>query len=443
VHCWFALIKVSMIIPVFNGAENLRSCLAKLQEVITGEVQIVIVDDGSTDESFVVASEFARNFENVVLHKIDDNKGVGNARNVGIGLSVGAYIYFLDCDDTVVGDFLEGLDGSWQNKADLILTPIQRSSSEKINASFLSLLGKSIKKERKDLLSAVLQHEAWPVQCWGFFIRREFLIHNQIRFEPIRKSEDMAFITSVFLQLQTYAIVSEPVYVHNRRPGSLGKTFSEHEIESWFLAFVKVAKLAERYSIRSFEGAVLSNQLTYALSSFLIAFMLADFTSKKEFIKQISEDGSIIYLARLADLDSKENIEPDEVLTALLAVSSVSIQKTIGAIGSGRNYLYCYEWLSIGVYISLAALNFTIDGIIDDNVELTTPNRELGLYPVSPTICNEKFPPYSTIVVCHDKQRVFLSKMEYFKHDRESGLKVVHLTTKDFVGKVPVQVFFK
>ena len=69
-------IKVSIVIPVFNGAENLQSCLAKLQEVITREVQIVIVDDGSTDASFIVASEFARNFENVTLHRIVGNRGI-------------------------------------------------------------------------------------------------------------------------------------------------------------------------------------------------------------------------------------------------------------------------------------------------------------------------------------------------------------------------------
>ena len=436
-------IKVSVIIPVFNGAENLRSCLAKLQEVITREVQIVIVDDGSTDASFIVASEFARNFENVTLHRIVGNKGVGNARNVGIELSVGTYIYFLDCDDTVSGDFLGSLDGVWEDKADLILTPIQKSSSEKINQLLLDYLRQSVKKEREDLLSAVLQFEAWPVNCWGYFIRREFLIHNQIRFEPIRISEDMVFITSVLLQMQTYAIVSEPVYIHNRRPGSLGKTFSQHEIESWFSAFVRIAILAKHYSLRSFEGGLLANRLIYALTYSLIAYMHVDFTSKKKFLQQIVNDGSIVFLARLTHLESNENIDPDEVLSTLLAGSLVSMAKTIGAIGLGQKYLYCYERLSLGVFSSLTALNFIIDGIIDDNVELLIPNQELGVYPVSPTILKGKFPSDSIVIVCHDQQKVFSSKMEYFKQDRESGLRVVHLTTKEFVGEIPVQVFFK
>ncbi len=428
---------------MFNGAETLGGCLAKLQTVDTSEIQIIIVDDGSTDASFKIASEFARDFENVVLKKIGKNKGVGNARNVGIELSIGTYIYFLDCDDTFSGDILGGLDAAWGDEADLILTPIQKSSSEKINQLFLDYLRQSVKKEREDLLSAVPQFEAWPVECWGFFIRREFLIHNKIRFEPIRISEDMVFITSVFVQIQTYAIVREPVYIHNRRPGSLGKTFSQHEIESWFLAFTRIAMFAKHYSLKSFEGGILANRLIYALAYVLIAYTHIDFTSKKKFLQQIVDDGSIVFLARLTRLEFNENIDPDEVIATLLAGSLVSIEKTIGAIGLGQKYLYCYERLSLGVFSSLAALNFTIDGIIDDNVELLIPNQVIGVYPVSPTILRGKLPTDSIVIVCHDQQKVFLSKMEYFKRDRESSLRVVHLTTKEFVGEILTQVLFK
>ena len=435
-------IKVSIVIPVFNGAENLQSCLAKLQEVITREVQIVIVDDGSTDASFIVASEFARNFENVTLHRIVGNKGAGNARNVGLDLSVGTYIYFLDCDDAVCGDFLSGLESVSRNKADLILAPIQKPSSEIINESFLNFLGQLVKTEREDLLAAIVQFEAWPIQCWGLFIRREFLISNQIRFEPIRIGEDLVFMTSVFLKFQAFATVSEPVYVHTRRPGSLGKSFSTQDIDSWFLGFVSLARLAEHYSITSPEGDLLANRLTLSFSYFLIAFILSGSTSKKEFLQRMVDNRDIFFLSKLAYIDLTKNLDPDAIMAVLLNASLLSIKKSVGDIGQGQNYLYCYDRLSLGTYLSLKSLNFKIDGIIDDNLDLLTPNQELDILTVSPETLKGQFLYDSTIIVCHDLQKVFLAKEKYFKEYIDCGLRFIKLTSEDFAGEIPIQSFF-
>ena len=103
------MILVSVVIPVFNSAENLRNCLSNLKLVVNGEIEVVVIDDGSTDQSPFVATSFSEEFENFKFQRLSQNRGIGNARNLGINLSLGIYIYFLDCDDTVSGNFSNAL----------------------------------------------------------------------------------------------------------------------------------------------------------------------------------------------------------------------------------------------------------------------------------------------------------------------------------------------
>ena len=88
------VVLVSIVIPVFNNAERLRNCLSVLKQVINSEVQVVIIDDGSTDDSPMVAAEFSNEFENFTFHRIYKNEGVGNARNIGLKLSFGIIKYW-------------------------------------------------------------------------------------------------------------------------------------------------------------------------------------------------------------------------------------------------------------------------------------------------------------------------------------------------------------
>lgn len=196
---------VSVVIPVFNNADRLRNCLSGLKQVVTSEIQIIVIDDGSTDDSPVVATDFSDVFEHFTFLRIPENKGVGNARNLGIHVSRGRYIYFLDCDDEVSGNFSEALMSELKSDVDLVFTPVRQIPSGS-NDSFLASLTLESNMGREYLLASLQRFESWPLECWGFFIRRQFLIDHQITFEQIRISEDMVFMTWVFSKLDKYSV---------------------------------------------------------------------------------------------------------------------------------------------------------------------------------------------------------------------------------------------
>ena len=177
-------------------------------------------------------------------------------------------------------------------------------------------------------------------------------------------------------------------------------------------------------------------------SYFLIAFILSGSTSKKEFLQRMVDNRDIFFLSKLAYIDLTKNLDPDAIMAVLLNGTLLAIKKSVGDIGQGQNYLYFYDRLSLGIYLSLKSLNFKIDGIIDDNLDLLTPNQELDILTVSPETLKGQVLSDSTIIVCHDLQKVFLAKEKYFKEYIDCGLRFIKLTSKDFAGEIPIQSFF-
>ena len=100
--------KVSVIIPFYNGIEFLRACVSSVQNQTLREIEILLVDDGSTDGSSALADTLAAEDERIcVIHQ--ENKGLSGARNTGIDAATGDYIGFVDADDIVSPDMYEKL----------------------------------------------------------------------------------------------------------------------------------------------------------------------------------------------------------------------------------------------------------------------------------------------------------------------------------------------
>lgn len=432
---------VSVVIPVFNNADRLRNCLSGLKQVVTSEIQIIVIDDGSTDDSPVVATDFSDVFEHFTFLRIPENKGVGNARNLGIHVSRGRYIYFLDCDDEVSGNFSEALMSELKSDVDLVFTPVRQIPSGS-NDSFLASLTLESNMGREYLLASLQRFESWPLECWGFFIRRQFLIDHQITFEQIRISEDMVFMTWVFSKLDKYSVAYDIFYIHHRTPGSLGKSFSTHDVESWFLAFLGLQKLANEVSIESLEGPIVMNRMKYTFSYLIISFLLSDSLQKKEFLKGLVGPERMDLLLRLAGSQAVEASREFDIFERFLAEASNNVRKLLNPVGTGKTYLWCYDRLSLGVFEIMKTLNFRVDAIIDDHCDLVIPSIEFGKSPVSPEILNEEILEGYTVIICHDKPSVFSLKQKQLKSFQERGLQIVSFTTADLVGDLPFEKLF-
>ena len=112
---------ISIIVPVYNSEKTLRECINSILCQSYCDFEVIIIDDGSTDNSPVICREMAEQDERVVVIHVE-NQGVSHARNVGMKKSKGDYICFVDSDDTIKPDYLEYLYSNIVSSAADIVT---------------------------------------------------------------------------------------------------------------------------------------------------------------------------------------------------------------------------------------------------------------------------------------------------------------------------------
>lgn len=116
-------IKISVIVPVFNAEKYLKMCLNSLVSQTLKNIEIICIDDGSTDNSLAILDKFKSKDDRIKIIK-QKNYGVSMARNNGISEAQGEYIGFVDADDWVDKDFFEKLYNAAQNTMLILQQPV-------------------------------------------------------------------------------------------------------------------------------------------------------------------------------------------------------------------------------------------------------------------------------------------------------------------------------
>lgn len=197
--------KLSVIIPLYNSGKFLETCIDSLlhQDIIVSDYEILIIDDGSTDKSLEVANALADKHNNVFVYS-KLNGGVGSARNLGLSLAKGEYLYFIDPDDYLMPKVLNDLlSNAESNKLD-ILTFISKPTKNvnlKLEPSNQDTLDLSNIFSGEDYISKY----NYKNEIWWYIIRRTFIEESKIRFIEDRWMEDAILTAQLFLKAQKIA----------------------------------------------------------------------------------------------------------------------------------------------------------------------------------------------------------------------------------------------
>lgn len=127
---------ISVIIPVYNAASCLCRCLDSVLNSTHRELELILVNDGSTDGSAVICEEYAARDSRIVLLS-QENLGVSAARNLGLKTCHGKWVVFVDADDRISPDFLETVDRAEYQDQDMLLFDFVRTE-EKLTAALLT-----------------------------------------------------------------------------------------------------------------------------------------------------------------------------------------------------------------------------------------------------------------------------------------------------------------
>ena len=174
--------KVSIIVPVYNTEKYLSRCLRSLMNQTLSDIEIILVDDGSTDRSSVLCDNYAEMDNRIkVVHK--KNGGLSSARNAGIDIATGEYIGFVDSDDTISIDmYSKMIETAKKNNVDFVMTDYMRIPSNRAPyLKTLSIHGGLYKKEniRKDIFPSLIMGsniDYGPLlSVWHCLYRKDFL----------------------------------------------------------------------------------------------------------------------------------------------------------------------------------------------------------------------------------------------------------------------------
>ena len=222
--------KVSVVVPVFNTAEYLPECLDSLTGQTLDSVQIIIVNDGSTDSSALIAERYANNNPESIVYLQQDNSGQGAARNLALRYCEGEYVGFMDSDDFADIRMYELMyEKAKASNADMCVCGI---------VSFCSQDGKRVYDT-----SAQLPEE--PATQKGLFlspqtqppirlIRREVLEKNSIRYPETRGSEDNGFHFKVAPYCHSIVAVKLPMVKRRIRSFSTASNISASFCDQFF-----------------------------------------------------------------------------------------------------------------------------------------------------------------------------------------------------------------
>lgn len=247
-------IDLSIIIPVYNVENYLRRCLDSiLLQPSSITYEILLIDDGSSDKSGAICDEYQSNFPNVFVSHIENN-GVAEARNLGISLSKGNYLYFMDPDDFLSDNFFDKISSNLKQKWDVLCfgyNEIKENRNTVLSCrphfyTHCGLFGKNeFRNEFIELFKTDMMYNVW-----SRIYNKTFILKHDIRFPNKQIGEDTLFNFQVYRHLNTILFIDSTLYNYIAgRSGSALTSFHPRRIEIQLDELQELQKLLKQFQI--------------------------------------------------------------------------------------------------------------------------------------------------------------------------------------------------
>lgn len=246
--------KISVIIPIFNAQNYLRECLDSVVNQSLRDIEIICVDDGSTDETPAILREYEENDSRVRVI-FQQNKGAGAARNNALQYATGEYLSILDCDDFFELNMLEkSYQAAVENNLDILVfgcdfyyddTQTYHDCNHSINRRILP--------NKKVFSANDVQQDVFRLfvgWTWDKLFRTAFVKEHGLTFQEQRTTNDLLFVFNGLLRAERISVL-EGIYAHYRRSS---ESLSVTREKSWMCFYnALIALREEMYKIGCYE----------------------------------------------------------------------------------------------------------------------------------------------------------------------------------------------
>lgn len=262
--------KVSVIVPFYNVEKYIDKCLNSLVNQTLEDIEIIIVNDGSKDNSETIAKEYASKYKNKIIYLKKENGGLSDARNYAIPYATGEYIAFLDSDDYVEVNMYEQMyEKAKKENADIVECDfLWEYPNEKIESK-----GRIYKDKHDILLNA-------RVVAWNKLIKKELIEKTKIKFPYGLRYEDVEFFYKLIPYINKLDIVNKPFVHYVQRDNSISNSQNSRTKEIIDILDNVINYYKENAIYEEYKNELEYNYARYILCSSLLRMIMIE--NKKE-----------------------------------------------------------------------------------------------------------------------------------------------------------------
>lgn len=281
------MIKVSIILPVFNAEKYIKTTVQSVLNQTLKDIELIIVDDGSTDNSFQICQKMQQLDDRIILKKIE-NKGVSNARNYGIELARGKYLMFIDADDEYNNKIVEKMTRSIEDADLSVCNFMYLKNNGKI--FFKDIKNKCNFDETSKMICFLQRNNLFNV-VWNKIYKREVIINNDIKFNlEISIAEDLEFNLKYIENIKKINFINELLYIYRVSETGLNYRYQKDRIHIRKKIYDYQKKI---FKSKHYDINLLNNEyIKICLSELKQISYIKDENQKKGQIKSIIKDNN-------------------------------------------------------------------------------------------------------------------------------------------------------
>lgn len=248
---------VSVIIPFYNCERYIRACLMSVVNQTYQNIEILLINDGSTDASGEIVKSIAKEDHRIKIIS-QDNNGVSKARNLGINHSRGKYICFIDADDKITREYIERLV-YFINEADIVICGFKKIGNTEIEV----ILDKRGFITKEELYFNTICNNKITAACWNKIYKANIIKSNRIQFnEKIAVGEDMVFLLKYFGYCDRFFYIDEALYIYRKSEVSvMQSTYNSGKINTKVLTALDAVD--EIINVTEDEGKEIKKYVSY------------------------------------------------------------------------------------------------------------------------------------------------------------------------------------
>lgn len=245
--------KISFIVPAYNAQEYIRNCVEQILKIAYQSIELIVVDDGSTDDTLSILSEIIDERLYIISQK---NQGVSAARNAGLQHATGDYITFVDVDDLVLSEPYGMLLDKLVFDKDIYMFAYETRKGKKIKQVELPLepgvYDSSAARRMCERLYDVQFSKNYTSEYFGgkiyqYLFRRSFLMDNNIVFpEGVHFAEDCVFCCTCYDKVQQFEVLSECLYQYVVYSSSVSHRYRDDFWKELILSYEKSCENIQR-----------------------------------------------------------------------------------------------------------------------------------------------------------------------------------------------------